>query len=357
MLLTLAEEQKRLGLTPFIASIGEKGITDKVIEIEAKRRSLSLVKFRMHPGPNLVGAYQIIKFARRKNIDILHLHGYKGNILFGFIPKSFMSIPRVTTLHGWTATGSSFTRMSVYERIDAISLSSMDAVIIVNDIMQEHPRIKGRNLRLHIVPNGIPANDPHLLSLKLDRKIVNFCDKEPLIGTIGRLSPEKGHQFLIEAIKHLKPDFPALRLLIIGEGRLRKYLERQTASLGLRKCVRFAGYCEHAWRYFSLMNLFVLPSLTEGLPVTLLEAMRENCPILATRVGGIPAALDNGEAGLLVSPGNALEIAEGVAKVLTQKKDTHARCEKAKSIFKKRFSSDKMAKQYVEIYYSLAYKG
>ena len=105
MLLNLMSEQVAMGLEPILASIGDPGITEKPLETEAIRRGLPVKVFRMRPGPNVWGALKILRFARSELVGLLHSHGYKGNILFGLMPRMLRRIPMVATVHGWTWTG------------------------------------------------------------------------------------------------------------------------------------------------------------------------------------------------------------------------------------------------------------
>ena len=158
MLLNLMREQVGLGLEPILASIGDSGVDEKPIEKEAKQKGLSVAVFRFKPGPNVVGASKVLKFAWDEKVDLLHSHGYKGNILFGFLPRAIRRIPMVSTLHGWTWSGG-INRMRIYEWLDALSLSFVDRVITVSSAMQNHPRLKNRRgLALEVVPNGIPLD-------------------------------------------------------------------------------------------------------------------------------------------------------------------------------------------------------
>jgi len=131
MLLHLIDEQKKLGLKPVLLSIGRKGIAEKPIEIEASKREIEVHKFRMRSGPNIVWAIKILLFAQKNAFDLMHSHGYKGNILFGFMPKPVRKLPLISTLHGWTST-TGFSKMRVYLWLDSLSLRFIDAVVLVN---------------------------------------------------------------------------------------------------------------------------------------------------------------------------------------------------------------------------------
>jgi len=311
MLLNLMEEQCQQGLVPILASIGEHGISEKPLEAAARHRGLRIETFRMRPGPNFVAAFNILRFARREGIDIIHSHGYKGNILFGMIPKSLRRIPIVATLHGWTWTGG-WNRMRLYEWLDRISLRFIDRVVVVNEAMRDKLKLK----KLYVVNNGVPTEEPGVnTNDATDATITAFCAEGFIVGAIGRLSPEKGFDILLDAVSEVLGTHPNVRLLILGEGNERGVLEAKIKRLGLEQSVLLPGYVANAKCYLPLFNVFVLSSLTEGLPIVILEAMQAGVPIVATRVGGIPEVLENGKAGKLVVPGNCAVLVNGISEV------------------------------------------
>ena len=171
----------------------------------------------MKPGPNLSGAMEILRYAHRENCDILHSHGYKGNILFGFIPKFIRKLPLVSTLHGWTST-QGFSKIRIYEWLDLQSLRFIDAVVVVNQIMRTIPRLKKRRgINLLVVNNGIRETDAIAADCELDQEIIDFCKSGFVFGSIGRLSTEKGYTYLIEALTLLVKDGLDVKLIIIGD--------------------------------------------------------------------------------------------------------------------------------------------
>jgi glycosyltransferase involved in cell wall biosynthesis len=369
MLLNLAAEQVKLGLVPVIASIGEKGIDSKPLEVEAEKRGLVAKKFRMRPGPNLGGAVKVLRYARKGHFDILHSHGYKGNILFGFIPRGLRQIPLISTLHGWTSTGGHFrsghVRMRIYEWVDAHSLKFMDAVVLVNRGMLSHPWLKNiSHAKLNVVNNGISLTSASGSSalpsekvisqdfIDLDKRIVEFCQGGFTLGSIGRFSSEKGFIYLIEAVSISRETFGDIRLVIIGEGEERKALRKKIAECGLEKQVLLPGYKREARQYLKLFDVFVMSSLVEGLPMSLLEAMEARVPIIATQVGGIPEVLDDGEAGLLVKPADSQGMSKAIGCLRNDPQSGLGRVSYAAKIVAKRYSSQAMAERYREVYRS-----
>lgn len=169
--------------------------------------------------------------------------------------------------------------------------------------------------RVRVVYNGVDLTG--LTSAKLEREKkrleLGVGAGEILLGTAGRLDAQKGHAVLLDAMAGLK-DMP-LRLLILGEGPLRAPLEERLRRLGLEGRVRLAGEKQDALAWLSALDVFVLPSLWEGLPNALLEAMSLGLPCLASRVDGVPEVLADGQNGLLVEAGDSGTLARRIAEL------------------------------------------
>jgi len=371
MLLSLIDEQIKLGLDPTIASIGEKNIGEKPLEAEALKRGFKVNKFRMRPGPNIMGARKILQFAHQDAFDLMHSHGYKGNILFGFVPKKVRKLPLVSTIHGYTSTNA-FTKMRLYEWLDTKSLKFIDAVVLVSNAMKSHPRLKSLNgNNIHVIPNGIPISDNQFDNLTIqqldqspiqfdnsinqpfDKEIEDFCKKGFTIGSIGRLSTEKGYRYLIETLELLVKGEIDARLVIIGEGYERDCLEGLVARFGLSDRVMLPGYREDAREYIPYFNAFVICSLTEGLPITLLEAMQAKIPVVATKVGGIPEVLQNGKDGLIVEPRDSQSLARALSRIYLDPILCDELTNFAYQKVNTDYTSEKMALQYLDIYHKL----
>jgi len=362
VLLDLMSEQVKMGLKTVLASIGEKHIKEKPIEHEAVRRGLTVKKFRMRPGLNFAGALQILHYAQKEGFDLLHSHGYKGNILLGLITRKIRKIPLITTLHGWTNTGS-FTRMALYERMDSFCLRFTDAVILVNKAMLSHPRLKDRKrLNTVVINNGIPSasNDSTLKKIqqilsnrRFDRTIVDFCKEGYTIGSIGRLSKEKGYRYLIEALNLLIQKGMDANLIIMGEGEERQHLEGLSEKLGLSDRVLMPGYCTNARDYLTCLNVFVLPSLTEGMPITILEAMQAKVPIVATCVGGVPDVLEKEKDALLIESRNSEELANAIKRLYCNDALKYDLVTSAYTKVINNYTIAEMTKKYLKVYQSV----
>ncbi len=348
MLLGLMAEQRRQGVEPLLASIGTAEAGEKPLEREARRQGTTVVPFRMQAGPNLPGACRILGYVKSAGVDVIHSHGYKGNILLGMIPRWLRPAPMVTTVHGWTA-GSGFTRMRMYEFMDALALRFVDRVVVVSKAAAAHPRLRSiARERVRVVPNGIavrasapPPSDPVL---------ARFMMQRPTICAAGRLSPEKGFHHLLEAFSLLLRSGADPQLVVFGEGRERGALEGRAAALGLADRVRFPGYCADLCSFLPFSRLFALSSLTEGLPMVLLEAMSAGVPVVATSVGGIPELLQGGDTGVLVPPADPEELARGMALVLNGGEAASAKAKRARALVAQGYSVQAMERGYLEVY-------
>jgi glycosyltransferase involved in cell wall biosynthesis len=308
----------------------------------------------MAPGPNPRGTGSLVKLARQERADILHTHGYKGDILLGFLPARRRPAPLVATVHGYTDV-SWFDRVALYNRLDRIALRRADRVVLVHQGMAERPGLNRLNdPKWSVIENGIaPAvNDADAaFASALDTSLLARCaGHRPVIGAIGRLSREKGFDILLHACRDVLREQPSGLLVILGEGPERAALERTAADLGIGDRVVMPGYRENARGYLRLFDVFVLPSYSEGLPVTVLEAMQAGTPIVASRVGGVPAVLDEGKGGILTNPGDPDDVRKAIAQALQRDDRTAGMVALARERVQARYTSAAMTRRYVELY-------
>ena len=346
MLLELMRQQRELGHEPLLASIGAPANGEKTIEREARRRGLEVAVFRMANGPNFPGALRVLHYAREQGIELLHSHGYKGNILFGLLPRQVRRLPMVTTLHGYTSNGR-FGKMWLYEALDRFCLRRIDKVVMVNPRMQEIPALS-RLRNTTTIENGIACDETS--GSTPDPDLVAFMRQKRTVVAVGRLSPEKGFDLLLQALSSLVTAGHDLQILLLGEGGLRASLEKLGQRLGLSERLLMPGYVAGASAYLEHACLLAMPSLTEGLPITLLEAMAAGVPVVASAVGGIPEALEQGQAGCLVPAGDPLSLQQAMGQILDEPEAARKRCDRALERVRQIYSSRAMAQSYLDVY-------
>ncbi|MGC8119105.1 glycosyltransferase [Marinobacter sp. VGCF2001] len=351
MLLALVAEQIKQGLEPMILSAGEQGIHQKPLEIEAEKLGLPFVVWRMTPGLNYSETRKICEWAEHWGVDLVHSHGYKFNILMSLFGRFSRKVPVVSTLHGYVHARR-FSRMWVYELLDRLAISRLDGVVMVGAAMKKELStglIRPR--RLTTIRNGLPVDDTQRkASEPLPEALEEFFSThEQVILGVGRLSNEKGFSHLIDSFRVIKQSATKAGLLIVGDGMLRKDLEDQVARLGLGSDVCLPGYCDNVPALMARSSALVISSSTEGLPITLLEAMAVRLPVVSTDVGEIPFVLDEGDSGVLVTD-PASELVDAIELVLNETEATHRKTEHAFHKVSGELSARSMAEQYLRVY-------
>ena len=211
--------------------------------------------------------------------------------------------------------------------------------IIVNSKMQGDLMVKRRHAptkKICVVPNGLPERNSRPAFQRLSRGDI-------VIGTVSRLDPAKGLQHLIRALPILGSQ-KQLRLRIIGDGEHLTHLKKISKQLGVDSQVHFAGFLEEAEleKEVERFDIYAFPSVWEGFPYGVLEAMRAGLPIVATDVGGIPEAIRHGIDGLLVTPGSASALAKGVGELINNPVRARSFGASARQRYQTNFTSQKM---------------
>lgn len=343
VLMMLCKEQQRQGLHPCIVSCGLPGETDKPIETAARQQGIDLLVWRMPAGINISGTRDLIAQLKNQNVALLHSHGYKFNILLGILGKKEIGLPLVSTVHGYVKAKFP-KKMWIYELLDRIFLKRFDAIVLVSEKMQEISAFRNSK-KTRVIKNGISSNAP---------SVTAALEGNPYqLLAIGRLSPEKGFDYLVRAIAELNSREVICQLTIFGDGGLRNSLNDLINELNQQNNITLAGFVADAQQHFHEYQLIVMPSLTEGIPVTLLEAMRNKTPIIASAVGGIPEVLGV-SSEFLIKPANVGEIVSKT-KAWFAKGEAHKQqlVDENYRRFMEGFSAEKMADKYFSLYESI----
>lgn len=173
---------------------------------------------------------------------------------------------------------------------------------------------------------------------------------DQVIGVAARLSEEKGVQYLVQAMPKILNRFPETTLVIVGGGPLAESLKNDVIQLGINENIVFTGIRLDMPEIFSLFDMYVLPSVSEGLPMVLLEAMASKCPIIATDVGGVSTVIKHEKNGLLVSSRNPDLIASSAIHLLSNKDKRKRYSEIGCAMFSEKYSADAMTKKYEKLY-------
>ena len=286
------------------------------------------------PYQDLLAFYQLWQFIRRGGFTVVHTRSSKAGILGRWAAWCAQVPVIVHTPHGhvfYGYFGWLTTRLFVWlERLTALVTDRI--VTLTEREKAEHLQWKiARAEKFTTIPSGVELQSvsspksqvPSLKSQALSAKTVDLGPpSSPLVGTVGRFEPIKGHRYLVEAIPLVLSQVPTARFLFIGDGPLRSLLEQQTVQLGVATQVTFTGWHEEPAALMACCDLIVLPSLNKGMGRVLVEAMALGKAIVASSVGGIPDLVQDGKNGILVPPADPPRLAQAIISLLTDKSQT-----------------------------------
>jgi glycosyltransferase involved in cell wall biosynthesis len=261
---------------------------------------------------------QMARFLTTRDPHIIETHGCKSHFLLWLLRAR----RRVPAAH-WLAFHHGYTRTSLkvrgYQQLDRLSLPAADRVVTFCKPFARALVDRGvAEKRIELITNAVELRAaPSAREVAELRARLGLAAGERVVLTVGRLSAEKGHAILLAALRRLqeRPDMNGVRLVIAGTGNEETRLRSSATDLGTRAL--FLGHQPDPWPLYHAADVFVLPSLTEGSPLVLFEAMGAGLPIVASAVGGIPEMISDGESGLLVPPDDADRLADALARVLS----------------------------------------
>jgi len=289
-------------------------------------------------------ARQLAATLRRQRASVVHSHEFTM-AFYGAWAARLAGVPHVITMHGGRYYAGRWRRRVALRA--AIGLSG--GVVAVSDPLAKSLArdLWLRRTRVETIANGVRFTAAPRSTLRAE---LGLPEDAPLIVSVGNLYPVKGHTHLVEALTSLTSTYPGLHLAIAGRGDCARALERQAEDAGVRARVHLLGLREDVANVLAAADVFVLPSLSEGLPMALLEAMFAGRPIVASAVGDVPVALANGVAGLLVPPGDPAALAVAIARVLASPFEAkHLGCS-AQIRAAAEYGVRRMAERYADLY-------
>ncbi len=341
--LSLARKLKERGHTVITASAG--GSLEPVLEEEGiEHIKLNIMTKNQLSPAVLFCAFKLGGLIKRENVDIVHAQTRVSQTL-AFYLKKLTGRPYVTTSHG-------FFRPKLSRRIWPCWGSR---VIAISDAVREHlvNDLGVAKDKIRLVYNGL---DLDFFKRSRHSKAVVDIRKEyalsggPVVGIIARLSSVKGHEVLLRAAGDILKDVPEAEFLIVGDGPERQKLLGLKEQLSLNKKVHFVPSVFDTTRPLAVMDVFALPSLQEGLGLSLLEAMACRVPVVASDVGGIYSVVEDGRTGYLVPPSNPAQLAAAICRLLKDEGLREKFGQAARKTVEDKFSLDKLIGQVEEVY-------
>jgi glycosyltransferase involved in cell wall biosynthesis len=311
----------------------------------ARQRGQTAMDFYTGGRFNPFSAARMVRWVREQDVRIIHGHGFKSD-LFGFLTSRMAGCAMMTTPHGWSVEKDR--KLQMYEQLDRWLFRFMDLVCPLSPALAEGLKSSIHAARLRLVYNGVDIDEVQA-ALSAKR---NHSD-DYVIGYIGRLVPLKNLETLLASFQLLKVDRPHIRLVIVGDGPERGNLEHQAKHLGLKGRVDFLGFRDDAAACLGDFDLFVLPSLSEGIPRCIMEAMAASVPVVVSDIPGNRSLVSNGKTGLLFPVGDSRELADKIRYMMDHPDASREMALCGKRKVEDEYSSRKMAREYTGLYYEL----
>jgi glycosyltransferase involved in cell wall biosynthesis len=284
---------------------------------------------------------------RLHRIDLAHSHEF-NTAVYGAWAARRAGIPHVITMHGGRYYAERLRRRLALRAAVAasgrlVAVSQPLAARLSHDLWL-------RPARIATIANGVRFT---AITQSTLRDELALADADRLVVAVGNLYPVKGHTVLLDAVARLAAAEPRLHVAIAGRGELAATLERQAAAAGLGTRLHLLGLRQDVANVLAAADVFVLPSLSEGLPLALLEAMFAARPIVASAVGDIPVALAGGAAGLLVPPGDPPALADAIQRLLGQPFEARRLGTTAQARAAAEYDITRMVERYAALYQKL----
>lgn len=258
----------------------------------------------------------LIKIIRKYDIEIIHAHSTIPTGLLGVIVSKIMRIPIVITAHGMDINN--FENKILFKQLLSFSLRHCNKAIAVSaDLAKKMNRIGAEEHKIVILRNTVNTKLFKPIKNQKIRNTYGIEKEDVLILFVGYLDTFKGIFDTIDAFYKIINKKPNVKLIMVGTGPEENTLKKRVSKLGLEKAVIFTGKLPptNLPEYYQAADIFVLPSYTEGLPLSILEAMSCGLPIITTNVGGIPEVVENGKNGFIIDPGDADKLKEKLEKI------------------------------------------
>lgn len=304
---------------------------------------------------------RLISLMRQYQVDILHTQIFAADIygrLARLLSRQFIL---VSTLQSSAyEPGTEYLNSAKRRLVDSLTgVWCNDAFVAVSAFVKDSAV---RNLgfpedKITIIPNSVDIEEFPEIDLQVaarKRKELGISPQDQVVLTVGRLDPPKGHRFLLESLAEVKRFFPAVKLLIVGDGPSRSSLESLSQQMGIADHVVFSGVRQDVKEILSLCDLFVLPTLSEGLPVALLEAMALKRACVASRIPPVEEVIQDGVSGFLVPPRCPASLAEAIIRLLRNPQQREEVGIRAWETVRERFSARKNTQSLQLLYERLA---
>ena len=348
VVVALSESLARKNCRSLIGVFRHKTQQNEELTRQAQRRGLAVLPIPCRGRWDWQTIRAIREILISQKIDVLHTHGYKPDI-YGYLASRELGIARVATCHSWNHDTAA---VRAYELLDSLFLRGFDAIVAVSGAMVISLRSSGIcESRIRIINNGVEIS-----SFSGDRSNPPQAAgaTELVVGTVCRLVPLKGLEYFLRAARDVLGEFPSVKFVIAGSGPERKNLECIAQDLRIKANVSFLGHCADIPALYASLDVFVLASLDEAMPMAVLEALASKKPVIATSVGAVPQLVIPEKTGLLVPPKHVQALKSAILRLLRDPGLRSQLGESGAALVRRTHSHDAMADNYLELYEQVA---
>lgn len=335
---------------PQVVSFDESGKPNQLLE---KMRSIGIPTKEI-PSANSFDPRMIIDLVsvmRKEKIKLICVHGYKANII-GRVAAWIAGIPVIAISRGWTGED---TKIKLYEWLDKRFLHFANHIVAVSHGQKEKITKLGIPLEhISVIHNSIavPKDDMKPKAISLRQKL-GVPDHAVLVASAGRLSPEKNYVGMIESARIVAASNKEVFFVIFGEGVLRSELQQSIETAGLGNRFLLPGFRTDLQTALQEIDVFMLPSFTEGLPNVILEAFVVGKPVVATRVGGTPEVVEEGISGFLTEPHEIADMARYVLQLAQDPALRHSMGSRGQEYVLENFGFEHQTQAYEQLYWKI----
>lgn len=315
------------------------------VVMAARKRGFAAMDFYTGGRFNPFSTVKMARWVRDQNVRIIHGHGFKSD-MFGLLAGRIAGCAVMSTPHGWSVEKNR--KLQIYEQLNRRIFRYMNLVCPLSPALVEGLNHCMDSAKLRLVFNGVDIDEVQAALAVRRNKNSAF-----VIGYVGRLVPLKNLETLLRAVQLLQNESQNIKLMIIGDGPERENLEDLAQNLEISVRVEFLGFRDDAVVFFNDFDVFVLPSLSEGIPRCIMEAMAASLPVIASDIPGNKNLVIHGDTGLLFIAGDSHSLAEQIRHVMSDQNAARAMALRGNSKVVEEYSSRRMAQDYTALYHEL----
>ncbi len=333
-----------------VCSVGQGG----TLQPEFERLGIKVFVIEKKHKFDLSQVFKVRKIIKEEKVDLVQTTLFYADVI-GALAAKLAGVKAVISWDTVSHPPDSFEARLRHKLSYQFCMRFVKKIVAVSEGVKKY-LVEERKIdsgKIDIIHYGIDLSSFKTRNGFLDKKTrskLGIPDHKIVIGTVARLEIQKGHKYLIEAAPGIISKFPDVVFVFAGDGTLRQELELQVNALGLREHFRFLGFRKDVKELLFAFDIFVLPSLFEGLPNVILEAMASGRPIVASAVDGTPELLEHKETGLLVPPKSPQALQSALLNLLEKEDKGQKLGQQAKRMAEQKFSFEQQFQKFEKVY-------